>query len=882
MILATYREPFGFCPHVQRFADGVTLLDMRNRMGGLPESFNDRGVICINGVPAPPALWGMIRPKPVAVTEVTFHYPPAGGGGDGKNILGLIASIAITVVSGGIASGALLGGLTGAAAAGGATVLSLALAAGVSLAGSLLVSALIPPPSVDQNSSRNLRNPGAASADGNVLAPNTPIPRVVGQRKVFPPMGMEPFTYYDGPDEVVEACYVLAGPHQISNIRVGSAEIEGVPDIEYEVSPGWTGSPPVSLLSRQSRTEALQSELRGHIVSEDNGARVESETGDLATSLPQIMILATRDEPDEHQIQITFGQGLHRNASDTDLIRVPLRLRIRPIGTGSWINLPELHYQAANIRQLRATIKLVWTDVTAGAPSASNSEGWVEARAQSAAQTADPASDVFDADPYFYGAGDVWMNANNLGSTGVENVSLDRYTATITLDTATFPKGRYEVELIRGNAFLNADYVASAYTYSGSVWNFFGYKGVANPTISMSRDGVADTLYVMRSVSVWNEHPMPARDVAVIALRARNRAVDRLSCVAGGWVRDWSGAAWDTWTITDNPAPHLRDILVGTDNLDPVPLELIDDANLVAWRQRCIDTDYSCNALIEDQTVDDAARIVAACGYAKPYMSDVWGVVMDYDRSAESPVQIFTSRNIANFQWTKGFARVPDGFRVNFRDASRDYDMHQISVFREGASNDSGRIEQITLEGLVTESDVVQRAIYDQRQAQLRSTFYSFDCGAENITVRRGDLVGVAHDMISQWTGAARITAVGLDSGGDVVWVETDQPLDVPSYYFMDDSPDLSEEPNLALLGVSGGIAIRRGASVSVHPVVGGSGNVLEFAPPIDGTGVDVGGLVAVGALGFEMLRLIVFGVTPRPNFEATMTLVDEAPGLWS
>ncbi len=99
MILATYREPFGFAPHVCRLPQGETLARMRARMSGLPDDFDARGVICLNGHPVARDLWGMVRPKAPAITEVTFHCPPQGGGDGGKNPLATIASIALMAVS---------------------------------------------------------------------------------------------------------------------------------------------------------------------------------------------------------------------------------------------------------------------------------------------------------------------------------------------------------------------------------------------------------------------------------------------------------------------------------------------------------------------------------------------------------------------------------------------------------------------------------------------------------------------------------------------------------------------------------------------------------------------------------------------------------------
>lgn len=882
-ILSVYREPFGIKPVWRHLPEGETLMAMRRRMPGLPEDFDDCGTICINGHAAPRALWGAITPKAPAVTEITFHCPPMGGGDDGgKNILAIVASIALTVVSGGIASGAILGGLTGATALA-TTPLALLLAGGVSLAGSLLLSALIPPPTIPKGRGRQ-DDPEGASASGNVLEPNGPIPRVVGEFKIFPPLAAEPLTYFQGADEVVEAVYCLAGPHRISDIRIGAAPIASMADVEYEVREGWPGDAPITLTKRQARTETPQAELRGHAVSEDDGKSLSTSTGDVSSALPQVQIVATRDAPDEQMLHVMFPQGLHQNASETNRVRVPVRLRIRQVGSPTWIDLPELHFQAANIRQLRATIRLIWTATATTTPGAPNNEGWVEARILSPGQTNAPAQPDWAADAYFdLGAGDDWLTSGNLASSAVNHVILSRYEAAIYLDTATFPKGRYEIEIKRGATIRTSSYSASAYTYGGTVWDFFGYQGSPGQ-IPLTRDGLADSLYLVRSVSIWNEHPVPTDDLALIAIRARNRQLDAVSCVAGGYVPDWNGSGWATWAVTDNPAPHLRDVFVGAENVDPLPLPLIDNAALVAWRTACTALGYRVNAIMEGKTVDEASRIVAACGYARPYLSEQLGVTRDYDRSAEAPVQIFTPRNSSGFQWTKAFARVPDGFRVNFRDETRDYESRQITVFRAGASDDSGLLEQVTYEGLVGEAEVRARAEYDQAQPAARGTFYSLDAPAEAIVCRRGDLVGVAHDSLSAQTGAARVIGTE-ESLGSVTAILLDDDVPVETVADVHAVTDWHAVRDVHALGRKTGVAIRRaGGSVTVHEVANASGDTdrLVLAAPISGAGIAGGVLATVGPLGQEFARMIVFGIRPKQNLEASLTLVDEAPELWA
>ena len=880
-ILAVYREPFGFEPQVAHLSEGLSLADLAKRMPGLPHDFRDRGTICVNGRPVARKAWGMIKPKPMhngVPVEVTFHATPMGGGGEdggGKQILALVASLALIAVTGGIAA-------NGIASLGikGGTFLARAVAGGIGLVGSLALSALSAPPVARQNdAAKRIVNEGAASAEGNVLEPNGAIPRVIGQRKVYPPLACEPFTYYDGRDEVVEAIFCLSGPHQLTDIRVGQASIADA-GVEFETREGWAGDRPLLLVTRQAKTESVQQELVGHSVSDSDGRTLDSTTGSLTDALPLPYLSVTRNAPDVHQLQIAFPQGLHEKGSETVFLRVPLRIRMRLVGTTVWRNLPELHFQAANLRQLRATIELVWSDTPSFSPGAASSEGFVEARRRAPGQTVPPVSSDWVADPWFGTTGDEFMDAGNLGTTGVLYTTMTRFKAQIVLGTSSFPRGRYEIEIRRGAAFNSSTYVDTAYTNSGVVWDLFGAQGTPGQIVR-TRSGVSDSLYLVRSVSIWNQHPVPTDSLALIAVRARNRALESVSCVAGGWVRDWDGSGWNTWAVTDNPAPHIRDVYAGYLNANPVPTAMIDDPTLVAWRAQ----GWKCNAVVEDQSVAEVASIIAGCGYARPYMSEVYGVARDYDRSAEAPVQIFTPRNSSGFRWSKGFARVPDGLRVSFRDSAQDYETRQIVVPRPGFVGTPRVVEQVTYEGPVTEAEVIERATYDQLQAKYRATFYTLDAPVEAIVARRGDLVAVQHDLLSQYAGSGRITDWTLNGAGQVTSITLDSAVSIVNEPDLLAVSDLLAVPDMLDLGKKTGVIIRSSSGPSpVRALSNATGqtSTLTFATPIPAADVYEGALVAVGPTGSEVLRLIVFSVEPREDFTATLTLVDEAPEIWA
>lgn len=879
-ILCTYRSAFDMAPAVAFLPPRLSLAEIVGRFDALPPEFAEAGTICINGQEVPRGSWSRIRPRspqPGRPIELTFHLPPQGGRNGGKQIFALIASFALSFGAAWIAKGGLATRFGMAKFAADTTAAYLA-AAGVQIVGSLLISAMIPPPRVAQDSRARLRNDGAASAQGNVLDPNGPLPRVVGECKVYPPLALEPFTYFDGDDEVVEAVYVLGGPHRLSDIRIGAASAQTLPGCEIETREGWPGDAPLTLIRRQARTEALQSELRGHSVDEAAGNLLDT-TLDVATALPQPMVIATREAPDEHQLHFIFPQGLHYEGGAT-LMRVPVRMRLRRRGDTTWRNLPELHFQAASLRQLRTTIRLIWSAEVI-APAAASSQGWVEARRSCPDQTAEPAGGGWTADPAFGSSGDAWMTAQNLGSTGVTGVELSRYEARIHLDPATWPPGQWEIEVVRGAAFAAASYSAAGYTVGGSVWALFGHRTPAAPEIVRSRDRTSDSLMLLRSVSIWAAAPVVAGDLALIAIRARNRALDRVSALAGGWVQDWDGTGWRTWAVTSNPAAHLRDILAGRLNADALPTSMLDDDNLLDFRAHCGARGYQVNALLEGQSVAQAAEIVAACGYARPFMSDRWGVVIDRDRSAEAPVQVFTPLNMGNFAWHRAMPRQADGLRVTFRDAAQDYEARQITVLRAGGQ-DNGLLEQIEYEGLVTEAEVRARAAYDLAQLELRSTDYTFEAPAEAIVCRKGSLVAVVHDTIGAFSTAARVANVWLDDDGALAALDLDTEVPVYTRPGFDLIADMGAVDDMGLIGARSAVMIRRSTGeITLHEVTGdGITDQLTLVTPADTEGVDPDTLVIVGQRDRHHLRALVKDMTPKEDFRMAITLVDEAPEL--
>jgi len=904
-VLAIYREPFALgSPTVEAWKPGLTVAEIVERMHCLPPGFGELGEVRINDIEVPREHWHLARPRATSIRRpvaVTFHMTVQGGrggrGGGAKSIIALIAALALTVVTAGISSG-LLAPLLGASFLAG-TVGSTLLAAGVSLVGALIVGALTSTPSTSANASDATQNNGGVSADpasisGNTLAQNAPIPRVIGSRRVYPTFLFEPITEIIGQDEYVDAVYGLAGPHALSDIRQGGAVIETTAndaDISIQIYDGLPGSAYPEYPTRYGRTFPLGVQMSVH-------GTDPTDLSKFASPLPVFHAMSTADTPDEAWMHLLV-QGLIRQADTTQYLRIPFRIRMKQRGTSTWIDFPEVHYIDKTQSQRRIQFKFRWGEnLTGTLPTPPATRGFVEARRTVPAQTLDPVGTVFTCDSYFDdGSGSDVYTVATVASTRLQNMSLEADICTFYLGTdSRWAGGIYDIEIKRGAVIIDANYVSSTYMYSGNVWDFYNIP--SSNTLPLSRDGVLDTITLTRIVNIKRQEPINEQNLALIYMRVRNRSVNSVSVQAAGYTYDYDGTNWTTLTTTSNPAPHYKDILSGPLNLDPLPDELIDVQGFIDWRQACIDKSYTCNLVTEGASVDELCRIVASCGFANPYQSELWGIIRDYDRSAETPITVFSPRNTNSFKWKKAFPRLPSGLRCNYKDDQYDYAGKQIIVYANGADESDGRTEQITYTGLTKIQDIITRAQFDLLQAQLRATTYSLNVPVESIVCRRGSLVGLNHDVLDIHTGSARIDTVLVDGSNNVVGITLDATVDIQNNVAFKDVTDVLNLTNILDAGSVSAVAIRRtNGLVTVHALSNPTGETdnLTFATPVTNPAgpqsiydkgsvlqIATGCLVVIGILGRQYKRMIVSDVAPGQDLSATLTLVDEAPGLWS
>ncbi len=894
-ILCVWRPPFAQGHTRKRLMSAdMTVSQIVAAMPDLPRDFFRRGHVLVDGRhDLDRRYWSRTRLQ--SGVSIVLTYPLAGGGRDGsKNgILGLIIGVA-TLLTAGLAAGGFFATAGGLFAAG--SMSAKILAGGISMLGALAQSALSAPPAQRQQQQQLDQQKGSASASGNLLQRGTPIPRVVGTRYVYPPLAAQPLITRSGPDEIAEALFVLSGPHRLEDIRVGETLIEDAQGIEYQVREGWPDDQPQDLVKRYSVQKSSSLELSGHKVSGDDQQLLENQA-DPTKSLPPWVATSSAAEADEIHLDLSFPAGLF-TTSNTNRRRVAFRVRMRMTLDDPWINLPELHYASNEQREIRCGVVLRWGAAPEAIAGMRAREGWV-AVFKAAPGQANPPTDGWEADASFSGgAGNDAMYADNVATSNVRRVEADQYQATIYLDEAAIPRGAYDIEIQRSLAVPAGDFSNGNYTLGGNLRDLFAYvlvDGQAKTTVT--RENLSDRIYLVRSTSIINRHPVkggaPGCGLALIAVRATNRQIDNLRVKASGYVRDWDGTDWAEWTTTSNPAPHFKDVLDGLLAAEPIAAELIDNDSLVEWREACMYGDFTCDMICEGGGVADVLTTMAGCGYARPRMSETWGVIRDYDRSAEEPVQIFTSRNSRGLTMSKAMPKLPDALRVTFKDASNKDADKEIVVWRPGREGKPRpKIESATYDGIATEAAARQRALYDFGQMQWRSAFWNFDAPAEAAKARRGSLIAVNHAVLDRYQASARIRDTEIVDGA-LTALLLDAPVHVYNEPMMEDVADMTAVSDMALVGGRSGLSVRdaAGEPIAVGRIAGATGKRrrLELVEPIE-LDTDDGdepliredNLCWVYSMASVSRRLIVANVDYDADLVARITAVDEAPELFA
>ena len=270
-------------------------------------------VVAINGVVVPRAYWAKVRTR--AGTRITITIVPSGGGGDSKGIFRIVAMLALTVITGGIAGGAMAGMLGAGFAAG--SVGAVALSVGVGMVGTLAINAMMPPPKQPAPEFTSTKDIPSISGGSNQLRPYSRKRAVLGTHVVTPDLGARYYTEIVGGEQYLRMHLIVAnGPVAIDQIKFENTPAESYNNVEIEIREGWADDAPQTLYPRKVGEEQFGVTLNSY--------------GDSA-------IRTTEKNTAQSTLEFTAPGGLGRfekDGSGLNRVRVLFELEMRPTGSG--------------------------------------------------------------------------------------------------------------------------------------------------------------------------------------------------------------------------------------------------------------------------------------------------------------------------------------------------------------------------------------------------------------------------------------------------------------------------------------------------------------------------------------------------------------------
>lgn len=286
--------------------------------------------------------WSVVRPKPGV--RVVIRVVP------GKQVLKAVLMIVVSIAA--IALGQLwapaLAGTWGLGAAAWAGIIG----AGVTVVGSLLVNALIPPA---KPKTRDTTRAETYTISGwqNAFNPDGVIPDVGGTLRYAPPFAARSYSEIVGDVQYIRAafCFGYGGGHglAIEALRIGETSIDEYDEVEIEIREGLASDQPLTLYPRQVVEESVGAELVRPLPRDDAGNVISG------ASIETPVVRTTGADASGCSVIIGFPGGLGtvddngNTRSMTVAIRIRQRRRLTATTSTDWSEVATLNLSAAKL-----------------------------------------------------------------------------------------------------------------------------------------------------------------------------------------------------------------------------------------------------------------------------------------------------------------------------------------------------------------------------------------------------------------------------------------------------------------------------------------------------------------------------------------------------
>lgn len=285
---------------------------------------SDRGSIVVDR-----QHWKRVYPH--AGVRVVIRIVPSNGAL--RSILSVVVSIA-AIALGQVWAPALAGTL-GLSQATWAGIIGL----GATVLGNLLINALIPPVSTDDDKKTSYQLSGWR----NKLDPDGVVPLIMGKVRYAPPFAATTYTEIVGDLQYIRAIFCCGyGPLTFSDFRIGETSFSDYDEIQTEVREGLSTDAPLTLYPTQIYEESVGTELVRPEHRDDEGNEIDGP------GIETPIVRTTGADASGASIIFGFPAGLGKvdDKGKQRSVTVSMRIRQRPAGTDAWAEVVTLDFTA--------------------------------------------------------------------------------------------------------------------------------------------------------------------------------------------------------------------------------------------------------------------------------------------------------------------------------------------------------------------------------------------------------------------------------------------------------------------------------------------------------------------------------------------------------
>ena len=365
--------------------------------------------------------------------------------------------------------------------------------------------------------------------------------------------------------------------------------------------------------------------------------------------------------------------------------------------------------------------------------------------------------------------------------------------------------------------------------------------------------------------------PLAMSEIEIRATGQLTGGLDPISGIVEAEAEEWDSTL-NTWgtAYTRNPASAFRLALQSPARRNVAADDDIDLDALADFAEFCDDNGYKFDHT-HDVTKGLWEVLSDICGVARAspdFVDGKWTVIVD--DGAQLVRQHFTPINASNFEMKRIFETLPHALRLTFKNEDKDFLTDELIVYADNYGEGTATvIPALDPIGIVDSDHVWKWGRFHLAQTELRREAWSFEAGDEHLVIRRGSRFTCQHDVLSVGLAAARVKSTTLDSNGDITEIEIDTPIHFPKdgVGYSANVRTVDDDQILVALDNTGG--------EDTDPQT-----TLELSSPLDGE-IEADALLSVGETGSVTIDALCVGITPGPDFTASVVAVPYQEGVY-